>query len=126
VKASARRRTGDLALELVVLGGHPEEAAVAGGLGDVEIRRDAGRLNRPVGPLVRGIGVAASGLSVDTLGGMCRRTTCNDCGRPSYAGCGNHVEQVLGDVPADERCPGHAAAERTGGGFFARFRRSSV
>jgi hypothetical protein len=35
---------------------------------------------------------------------MCRRVTCRRCGKPTFAGCGRHVEQVLGDVPADQRC----------------------
>lgn len=35
---------------------------------------------------------------------MCRRIECRKCGKPTFAGCGMHVEQVLGDVPADERC----------------------
>lgn len=35
---------------------------------------------------------------------MCRRADCAKCGRPTYAGCGAHVEQVLADVPATERC----------------------
>ena len=35
---------------------------------------------------------------------MCTAVTCAACGRPSYVGCGEHVEQVLGGVPADERC----------------------
>ncbi len=35
---------------------------------------------------------------------MCMRTNCESCGKPSYAGCGRHVEQVLGNVPAHERC----------------------
>lgn len=35
---------------------------------------------------------------------MCRRVTCRTCGRPTWAGCGRHVEQVLADVPASERC----------------------
>ncbi len=35
---------------------------------------------------------------------MCRRVTCSSCGKPTFAGCGAHVEQVLGDVPAEERC----------------------
>lgn len=35
---------------------------------------------------------------------MCRRVTCNHCGKPTFAGCGAHVEQVLGDVPKSERC----------------------
>jgi hypothetical protein len=35
---------------------------------------------------------------------MCQRVTCSSCGKPTYAGCGRHVEQVLGDVPAEARC----------------------
>lgn len=35
---------------------------------------------------------------------MCRRVHCRECGRPTFAGCGQHIEQVLGDVPALERC----------------------
>jgi ribosomal 50S subunit-associated protein YjgA (DUF615 family) len=35
---------------------------------------------------------------------MCSRIKCTQCDKPSYAGCGAHIEQVLGDVPKDERC----------------------
>jgi len=35
---------------------------------------------------------------------MCRRVDCPKCGRPTFAGCGLHVEQVLGNVPPDQRC----------------------
>ncbi|GAA3993926.1 hypothetical protein GCM10022247_11820 [Allokutzneria multivorans] len=35
---------------------------------------------------------------------VCRRITCSKCGKPTYRGCGSHVEQVLGDVPRAERC----------------------
>jgi hypothetical protein len=35
---------------------------------------------------------------------MCRRITCAVCGKPSFAGCGQHVESVLKDVPPSERC----------------------
>jgi hypothetical protein len=35
---------------------------------------------------------------------MCRRIECRACGRPTFTGCGAHVEQVLGDVPQSERC----------------------
>ncbi|MBX7080675.1 MAG: hypothetical protein K1X88_15870 [Nannocystaceae bacterium] len=35
---------------------------------------------------------------------MCRRVQCSQCGKPTFAGCGAHVEQVLGDVPRDQRC----------------------
>jgi hypothetical protein len=35
---------------------------------------------------------------------MCQRIQCPVCNKPSYAGCGRHIEQVLADVPAAERC----------------------
>jgi hypothetical protein len=35
---------------------------------------------------------------------MCQRVTCSSCGKPSFVGCGRHVEQVLGDVLPEERC----------------------
>lgn len=35
---------------------------------------------------------------------MCQRATCPTCNKPTYAGCGRHIEQVLGDVPPDQRC----------------------
>ena len=35
---------------------------------------------------------------------MCTRVRCSKCGRPTYSGCGQHVEQVLGDVPVSQRC----------------------
>jgi hypothetical protein len=35
---------------------------------------------------------------------MCRLVECRKCGRPTYAGCCDHVEQVLGHLPAAERC----------------------
>lgn len=35
---------------------------------------------------------------------MCSRATCPTCNKPTYAGCGAHVEQVLGDVPKEKRC----------------------
>jgi hypothetical protein len=38
---------------------------------------------------------------------MCRRVDCRKCGRPTFAGCGAHVEQVLGDVPRTQRCRCH-------------------
>lgn len=35
---------------------------------------------------------------------MCMPMTCNACKKASWTGCGAHVEQVLGNVPQDERC----------------------
>jgi hypothetical protein len=43
---------------------------------------------------------------------MCQRITCRQCGKPTFAGCGRHVESVLGDVPPAKRCSGHAANDK--------------
>ena len=45
---------------------------------------------------------------------MCRRTTCKSCGKPTWSGCGAHVEQVLGDVPEAQRCHCRDAAKAPG------------
>ncbi len=49
---------------------------------------------------------------------MCQRATCPSCGKPTYRGCGMHIEQVLGDVlPADRcRCAAAAKENRTAKG----------
>lgn len=44
---------------------------------------------------------------------MCRRVTCNECGKATFAGCGMHVEQVLAGVPEDKRCQGHGPAPKS-------------
>lgn len=56
---------------------------------------------------------------------MCRRVTCSTCGKATWAGCGHHVDQVLRNVPAADRCTCPPEDEATGGdGFFTRlFRR---
>jgi hypothetical protein len=51
---------------------------------------------------------------------MCRATTCNTCGKTTWAGCGQHVDQVMRNVPAGERCPGHSSAAAAEPGRFAR------
>jgi hypothetical protein len=38
---------------------------------------------------------------------MCRAITCRTCGKTTWAGCGQHVDQVLRGVAAADRCPGH-------------------
>ena len=35
---------------------------------------------------------------------MCQKVTCQRCGKPTWRGCGEHVEQALRDVPVAERC----------------------
>lgn len=56
---------------------------------------------------------------------MCRAVNCRVCGRTTWAGCGQHVDEVLRGVPAAQRCPGHEQQTAgAAGGFFSRFRRS--
>jgi hypothetical protein len=50
---------------------------------------------------------------------MCRAVRCKTCGKTTWAGCGQHVDQVMARVPRDDRCQGHEAAER-GPGLIAR------
>jgi hypothetical protein len=35
---------------------------------------------------------------------MCRQATCRSCQKTTWAGCGAHVQQVMGPVPEDQRC----------------------
>jgi len=62
---------------------------------------------------------------------MCSPATCRSCGKASYTGCGRHVEQVLREVPKEQRCScaptmtstGAAStgtASTGGGSFLAR------
>lgn len=53
---------------------------------------------------------------------MCRRVQCSKCNQPTYAGCGAHIEQVLGDVPPDKRCKCREAraASGEGGGWLSK------
>jgi len=52
---------------------------------------------------------------------MCRAVACKTCGKTTWAGCGQHVDQVMRGVPSAQRCPGHAAeTSAKSGGFFSR------
>lgn len=46
---------------------------------------------------------------------MCRRVDCSKCEKPTFAGCGMHVEAVLGDVPPEKRCRCKEEARATKG-----------
>ena len=56
---------------------------------------------------------------------MCYPVTCKQCGKTTWAGCGQHVAMVKAGVPADQWCPGeHTADEMTSvapsGSFFSK------
>lgn len=38
---------------------------------------------------------------------MCAQVTCPACGKPTWAGCGNHIEEALSNVPKNARCTCH-------------------
>lgn len=42
---------------------------------------------------------------------MCRPVSCNVCGKTTWAGCGQHIDQVKAMVPANQWCDGQHTAE---------------
>ncbi len=50
---------------------------------------------------------------------MCRPATCRTCGKTTWAGCGQHDDQVMRAAPPAQRCGGHPK-ESGGAGFLAR------
>lgn len=49
---------------------------------------------------------------------MCRAVTCKKCNKTTWSGCGQHIDQVMRNVPKADRCTGHESGPSTG--FFAR------
>ncbi|MBM6399208.1 hypothetical protein [Phycicoccus sonneratiae] len=49
---------------------------------------------------------------------MCRAVTCRQCGKTTWAGCGQHVDQVMRGVPSADRCTGHESTPS--GGFLGK------
>ncbi|MQY17369.1 hypothetical protein NRB20_04320 [Nocardia sp. RB20] len=45
---------------------------------------------------------------------MCNPIPCRTCGKTTWSGCGQHIDQVRAQVPADQWCPGHSGAADTG------------
>lgn len=35
---------------------------------------------------------------------MCRRVDCGTCHKPTWAGCGQHIESALAGVKPEDRC----------------------
>ncbi len=46
---------------------------------------------------------------------MCRAVVCKQCGKTTWAGCGQHVDQVMRGVPRAQQCQGHQSAAPTAG-----------
>ena len=43
---------------------------------------------------------------------MCYAVACRKCGKTTWSGCGQHVDQVMRGVPAAQRCQGHQGEKR--------------
>ena len=50
---------------------------------------------------------------------MCSKVTCRKCGKATWAGCGQHVNEVMRGIPKSQQCQGHANDPKEAG-FFAR------
>ena len=50
---------------------------------------------------------------------MCSKVTCRKCGKASWSGCGQHVDQVMRGIAKADRCHGHANDPKEPG-FFSK------
>ena len=39
---------------------------------------------------------------------MCSQVMCHICKKPTWSGCGQHIEEALSNVAKKDRCQGHA------------------
>lgn len=53
---------------------------------------------------------------------MCTQVRCRKCGKPTWAGCGRHIEAALANVPREERCRCREASEDAKSGEAPRRR----
>lgn len=52
---------------------------------------------------------------------MCSKVICRQCGKPTWSGCGEHIEEALVGVPTTARCQGHEPqASKANPGFLNR------
>lgn len=55
---------------------------------------------------------------------MCRPVSCKKCNKTTWAGCGQHVDEVMANVPRAQQCTCSpdvsASSAGASGGFFAR------
>jgi hypothetical protein len=49
---------------------------------------------------------------------MCHTIACSVCGKTTWDGCGQHIEEALQGIPDAQRCAGHDSATATFPAFF--------
>lgn len=57
---------------------------------------------------------------------MCSPATCRKCGKTTWSGCGAHVKQVMGKVPAAQRCVCDGGPTKVGAASATRGRRWGI
>jgi hypothetical protein len=54
---------------------------------------------------------------------MCSKIICRKCKKPTWDGCGQHIEEALFDVPIADRCQGHKDEPKKSGLLNRLFKR---
>lgn len=54
---------------------------------------------------------------------MCSLVKCKTCKKPTWSGCGEHIEEALASVAVNDRCQGHIGQERKTGLLARLFKR---
>jgi len=50
---------------------------------------------------------------------MCTKVTCGKCGKATWSGCGQHVDEVMRGITKSKQCKGHANDPKAPG-FFSK------
>ena len=54
---------------------------------------------------------------------MCSKVICRQCKKPTWSGCGEHIEEALAGIALADRCQGHVKSAKKAGllsKFFSR------
>jgi len=54
---------------------------------------------------------------------MCIKVTCKICKKPTWSGCGEHIEEALDGIAIVDRCAGNAGEDKKVGIFSRLFKR---
>ena len=54
---------------------------------------------------------------------MCSLVSCKICKKPTWSGCGEHIEEALAGIAIADRCPGHAGEVKKVGILSRLFKR---
>ena len=54
---------------------------------------------------------------------MCSKVICRQCKKPTWSGCGEHIEEALFGIAEADRCQGHEGQVQKSGIFSKLFSR---